>query len=92
MKEGLTLYSLKNGIGYWYVVSTDPTSAVKDLEGRLNSEDYGFSSKRKVTEIKVLSEEVVSGLGQKWFFSRKEATLLLPHNRFIDGNDPISEM
>ena len=73
----MNLYLLTNELGDWYVIAEDPTSAQRDLESRLDLEDYGFRKKRKVTQIELLAEELTSGLNSKWFFS-SENTLLLP--------------
>ena len=79
----MNLYKLTNKLGSWWVIAKDPTSAQEDLEGRLNLEEYGFSNERHVTEIKLIANELTSGLNQKWFFS-SGSTLLLP-----EGNKTI---
>lgn len=76
----MNLYLLTNGLGDWYVIADDPTSAQKDLESRLELEDYGFYQKRPVTNIQLLAQELTSGLNQKWFFSSSH-NLLLPEEK-----------
>jgi hypothetical protein len=73
----LNLYRLHNGLGDWYVVAEDPTVAQKDLEGRLNLQEYGFSNERKTTRIDLLARELGPGLNEKWFFCSGD-NLLLP--------------
>jgi hypothetical protein len=65
----MTLYKITNELGYWYVVDTDPSSAVDALVDRLNAEDYGFRNQRIPTHIEVLTTMVTSALNSKWFFS-----------------------
>ena len=60
----MTLYLLTNGIGDWYVVASDATSAEKELTRILDKDNYGFYSKRKVTNIRVLADEMVRPDGE----------------------------
>ena len=39
-----------------YVVATNPHEAEKEFKGWLDSEDYGYSSDRVVTEIKLMAD------------------------------------
>ena len=73
----MNLYLLENELGDWYVIAKDPTAAQKDLESRLDLEEYGFREERAVKNIKLLATELTSGLNQKWFFSSGN-NLLLP--------------
>lgn len=57
----MTLYKLNNGIGVYYVVAPDPTSAVKKLEDALNSACYGFSGNRIVHTIVAVANAVQNG-------------------------------
>lgn len=52
----MKLYGLKCGIGYYYVVATDPTDAERMLLKTLNDADYGYSSHREVSQIDVIAE------------------------------------
>ena len=63
--ETMILYKLKNGIGFFYVISTDPTAAVKKLEDALNSACYGFSGARIVHTISVVAKDVKGGADGK---------------------------
>lgn len=73
----MNLYKVHNGLGDWWIIATDPTSAQNDIEDRLDIESYGLSCKRKVTSIELIASELVSGLSMEWFFSSR-STLLLP--------------
>ena len=39
-----------------YVVAKDATAAEKEFTGWLDSEDYGFSSERVVTDIRLIAD------------------------------------
>lgn len=53
-----TLYKITNGIGTYWVVAPDPTSACDKLKSVLDSADYGFFDRRKPTEITIIAEQV----------------------------------
>ncbi len=57
MKNKLYLVSTY-GLGDFYIVSPDPTSAEKLLTSLLDKTDYGLWSNRKITNIKILTEEL----------------------------------
>jgi len=46
------------GVGDFYVIDVDSTSAEKKLLEILNTEKYGFSSDRYVTNISIITEEI----------------------------------
>jgi len=65
----MTLYKLTNGIGTFYVIAPDPTSAVKKLEDKLNEASFGWSGNRIVHTIAVVAKEVKDGAeGKPNFF------------------------
>ena len=74
----MNLYLLENGIGSWYLIAKDPTSAQIFLEEHLNNENYGFSEKRKVFKIILLAHEVQPALNSKYFFSGGDNLLIMP--------------
>ena len=82
----MNLYKLSNGLGSWWVIEKDPTSAQEDLESRLNNKGYGYRDKRKVTQIELIAEELTSGLNQEYFFSSGN-NLLLPE--ILKEEDPV---
>ena len=45
-------------VGDFYVIDVDSTSAEKKLLEILNTEKYGFSSDRYVTNISIITEEI----------------------------------
>jgi len=59
------LYKLTNGIGNYYVVAPDPTTAVKKLEGKLNEACFGWSGNRIVHTISVVAKEIENRLDGK---------------------------
>ena len=76
----MNLYLVTNRIDDWYVIAEDPTAAQKDLQSRLELENYDFYKSRVVTNIKLLATELTSGLNSKWFFCSGN-TLLLPEDK-----------
>lgn len=72
----MKLYMLKNAIGWFYVLAEHPTEAQKKLEDKLSEAEYGFTSERKTTEIRLLSTLVDSSFNGKPFFS-SENTLIM---------------
>lgn len=54
----MKLYRLDNGIGSYWVIATDPTSAENKLIKILDINDYGFTEQRKVTCITVIAEAI----------------------------------
>lgn len=73
----LTLYLLSCGLGDYYVAATDPTEAEKLLIETLDRADYGFYERRKVTNIKVLTEQITARDGKPWI--SKEHGLIIQH-------------
>lgn len=61
MDGKLNLYELVTGLGKYYVVSTDPTSAQNKLNKMLSITDYGYTNLRKVTSINLIAEEMHEG-------------------------------
>lgn len=67
-----------NATGIIYVVATDPTSAQKAVEEKLNKSDYGFSKDRIVTQIKIIGKELEKRFnGEGYSFSKNETNLIL---------------
>lgn len=59
MSNKVNLYLLSTvGLGDFYLISPDPTSAERLLESLLNKADYGLSDKRKVIRISILTSEL----------------------------------
>lgn len=56
----MNLYKLTNGLGDYWVVSTDPTAAQDRLHQVLEYGDYGFRDERKVKNVELIAEEIVS--------------------------------
>jgi hypothetical protein len=59
----MNLYLCHNGIGDYYVVAPDPTTAQNNLEyvlnnGGMRQEGYGFTDDRKVKSIKLVAESI----------------------------------
>lgn len=53
------LYLLSTvGLGDFYIISLDPTSAENLLKSLLSKADYGISDKRKVKNISILASEL----------------------------------
>ena len=75
----MNLYLLENGLGTWYLIATDPTSAQMFLEEQLNNENYGLDKERKVITIKLLAHEVRPALKNKYFFSGGDSLLIVPN-------------
>lgn len=73
----MNLYRLKNELGIYYVIASDPTTAQKMLESKLDITDYGFFRQRKVTEIMLLAEEAIDSKGDP-FFSPEKNLILKP--------------
>ena len=72
----MNLYLVRNKLNGWFVIENDPTSAQNLIENALDSEAYGASDNRKVTEIKLLAEEVGSALNSEYFFSSGKTLLI----------------
>ena len=53
-----TLYGIKNGIGYYYVVGKDLTDAESKLQRILDHHDYGTSQDRKTKSIDIIATEM----------------------------------
>jgi hypothetical protein len=75
------LYKLQNKIGIFYVVASDPTTAISLLEGKLKEADYGFFQERTVYQTTLIGKEVgiFSSGNPKPFFS-DEANLIIQKN------------
>jgi hypothetical protein len=58
MEETLKLYRLINGIGTYFVIATDPTTAQTRLHQRLDKDSYGFSKDRQVKEIQLIADQI----------------------------------
>lgn len=61
------------GLGSYYIISSDPTSAENFLKKKLNESNYGFSGGRKVTRISIITEEI----GEKPFIFSDDKRLLI---------------
>ena len=72
----MILYKITNGLGIWYVLSDTATNAQKFLENAFDKEDYGFTSKRKTTNIEIIAEEVQPALSSQYFFSSGNKLLI----------------
>jgi hypothetical protein len=57
-EKNYNLYLVTCGLGQLYVISTDYTTAQEKVEYELEKSNYGFSKDRKVTNIKLLAEEI----------------------------------
>lgn len=65
-----TLYLLTTeGLGDFYLVALSPNEAKERLETCLNKADYGFFDKRKITNIKILADEITDFPEGKKHFS-----------------------
>ena len=73
----LTLYLLTCGLGDYYVAATDPTEAVWLLTETLDRADHGFYERRKVTNIKVLTEQITERNSIPWITD--EHRLIIQH-------------
>jgi hypothetical protein len=67
----MNIYKLKNKINEYYVVATDPTTAIRLIEEKLNETDYGFFEDRKIYQTLFLGKEIInsSGMDKKPYFS-----------------------
>lgn len=64
--------------GIIYVVATDPTSAQREVENRLNESNYGFSDDQKVTEIKIIARELEKRNNENGYrFSKRDINLII---------------
>lgn len=55
----MKLYLLTTaGLGDFYVIADNPSEAESHVLELLNKADYGFTSQRKICNIKVVAEEV----------------------------------
>lgn len=54
----MKLYKLICRIGIYWVIAPDPTTAQTKLKAILDSENYGFSKERVVTEIHLVAEAI----------------------------------
>lgn len=68
MGKTLFLVSTK-GLGDFYIVATTPNDAETTLTSALNKTDYGFSKDRKITNIKILADQLMDFPSGKPFFS-----------------------
>lgn len=60
----MNLYLLTTtGLGDYYVVASDPTSAECHLKSMLDSADYGYTHNRKVVNIKLMATKVQNDFG-----------------------------
>ena len=55
------LYKLTNAIDIYWVIATNPTEAEEKLKRELDDNDFGFSSRRVVTIIKLIAEQMDEG-------------------------------
>ncbi len=69
----MKLYRLINQLGTYWVIASDPTNAEKKLMKVLDAGDgYGFSSRRTVTEIHLIADEITGpgiGLCEKYLLT-----------------------
>jgi len=54
----MKLYKLSTGLGDYWVIAKDPTSAENKLMKILDDEDYGFASGRTVTVLTLIAESI----------------------------------
>lgn len=73
----MKLYLLTNGLGTYYVLANSPNQAQELLEKSLDIADYGFKSKRGVTNIKLLAIEIEEFPKGKPCFSKDENLILI---------------
>jgi hypothetical protein len=52
------LYRLENGLGSFWVIATDPTTAESKLTDILNKGDYGYRADREVKSIHLIAQGV----------------------------------
>lgn len=75
----MKLYLLETqGLNSFYVVAKDPTEAENRLKKLLEEGDFGFTSRRLVTSINLLSEEVPLFGGKPKPNFNDEYRLILP--------------
>lgn len=80
-----TLYLIStSGVGDFHVIAEDPTTAENILKSILDKCDYGFSSDRRITSIKIIDAEPQKGLKDESLphLSDKSKRLILA-SRFI---------
>jgi len=56
---------LTKGLGSYYVITTDPTSAQIAIEKMLNDQNYGYSDQRIVIHIDLVGSEPSNSLSNK---------------------------
>lgn len=57
----MNLYKATNGLGWFYVVAYDFTTAAKVLENKLTIANFGQVDSRRVKEITLVACEVIVG-------------------------------
>lgn len=71
------LYNLQTrGLGDFFILSTDPTSAEKMLNDELNNSQYGFNDDRHVHTITIVCTQIERHDDGKLFFSSKHTLII----------------
>jgi hypothetical protein len=73
----MKLYKLQNKLGIFYVISTDPTTAITLLENLLDKADYGFDSERIVYATTLLANEIENKLNKDKPFLSDGSNLII---------------
>lgn len=75
----MNLYKVTtSGIGCFYVISTDFTSASDIVKSTLDKADYGFTHKREVKEIELVTKEIMNySIGKKEPYITDENRLII---------------
>ena len=70
------------GLGSYYVLTTDPTSAQIAIEKMLNDQEYGYSHERVVVHIDLVATEPSCSLSNKSqpFLSDENKKLIIVKN------------
>lgn len=71
------LYQLTSGLGTFWIIATDPTTAQNRLKEELDKADYGFSDNRVVTEIRLITEAMHEFPTGKLHFSSIQQKLII---------------
>lgn len=74
----MKIYKLINQVDTYWVIANDPTDALERLNKVLNAgEGYGFSSKRTVTEIHLVADEITKSNSELWPYDLTGKHLLI---------------
>jgi hypothetical protein len=76
------------GLGVFYVVDEDPTTAETRLNELLERATYGFSDDRRIVSIRILTSEITPFPGDKPNFSAQTNRLILPTSCPVESLTP----